>query len=348
MNTRVPRMSRASHVRYRFLAVLAAIAMLAIAAPAAANTPERITETDTSLVCDAVTGDAGELSVSASLSSLGGSAGSLLYWQAGSDPSVDQPTLESQGVDISIGADGVITATFDMFTPGDLGFEGGGEPIFVGVAEVTAFVSPTGEVEEIIDRFQNGNHRFHALGSRQSLAVTGGQVNVPTAGTFDLADAGCVGEELVVRRFTTQPDALITDEPIIHLACSVETATGFVNVGARSSPSDTYLVLEILDGADFYFGLMTAPDITAHGVTGVVEAANFEDPTAVATAGVSVRFSVIDRFKFRIPETSGWFMKTEYVYSVSGAISVNAPGISLDLPMESCIAFGDFATRLSH
>jgi hypothetical protein len=331
-------MFRPTRLHHRFLAVVGALAMLTIAAPVAANTPQRITETDTSLVCDSVTGDAGTIRVRASLSSTGGPTGFLNYWTAGTDPAVEQPTLVSQGVDVIIGTDGSITATFQMFTPGDLGLEGEAEPIFVGISELMALVSPTGEVEEIVEREQNGNHRFVALGGRQALMVTDGEAVVPTAGAFDLTGSVCEGRQQVVHMFTTQPDALVSNQHLIHLVCVVETANGLVSVGAQGSLNDTVLFLDIVDGTESYFGFTTAADISTHGVSGRVEAPMVGDPSVVAIADVSTRFSVIDRFKFRIPEGSGWIMQTYYLYSVSGTISVDAPGFSLDVPMENCLA----------
>ncbi len=322
--------------RVASLAVGGAVAMLTVAVPAAANTPERSTETETSVACDTVTGDSGTIRLAAALSSSGGPGGFLSYWKTGTDPVVDQPALVSQGVDVIIG-DGSLTATFQMFIPGDLGLETGAEPIFVGVAELTALVSPAGEVEEILVREQNGNHRFHASGSRQALAVTGGEVVVPTAGAFALTDADCEGRDQVLQMFTTQPDALVSEQHLILLSCVVGTPGGLVSVGAHGSLNDTSLSLDIVDGSDSYFGFTTTPDISTHGVTGSVEAAKAGDPSTIATADVSVRFSVVDRLKFRIPEGTGWIMVAEYLYAVSGSIHVEAPGFSLDVPMESCI-----------
>jgi hypothetical protein len=331
-------MFRPTRLHHRFFAVVGAIAMFTIAAPATANTPQRITETDTSLVCDTVTVDNGTIRIRASLSSARGPTGTLNYWKAGTDPAVEQPTLVSQGVDVIIGTDGSITATFQMFIPGDVGLEGEAEPVFVGVAELAAVVSPTGEIEEIVEREQNGNHRFTVLGWRQALGVTDGEAVVPTAGEFDLTGSVCEGRQQVLHMFTTQPDALVSNQHFIHLVCVVETANGLVSVGAQGSLNDTFLSLDIVDGTDSYLGFMTTPEISTHGVTGRVKAPLVGDPNVVATANVSTRFSVIDRFKFRIPEGSGWIMQTEYLYSVSGSISVDAPGYSLDVPMESCLA----------
>ena len=331
-------MFRPTRLHLRYLAVVSAVAMLTIAAPAAASTPQRITETETSLVCDTVTGGSGTIRMRASLSSVSGSIGFLNYWKAGTDPAADQPTLVSQGVDVSSGADGSISATYQMFIPGDLGLEGEAEPIFVGIAELAATISPTGDVEEIVEREQNGNHRFVAIGDRQALMVTDGEAVVPTAGEFALTGSVCEGRRQVVHMFTTQPNALVSNMFLINLVCAVETANGLVSVGAQGSLNDTFLALDIVDGTDSYFGFMSSPDISTHGVTGRVEAPMVGDPSVIATADVSTRFSVIERFKFRFPEGSDWIMQTRYRHAVSGTISIDAPSFSLDIPMESCAA----------
>jgi hypothetical protein len=117
-------------MRTRFTIFAALVMPLIIAAPVAAHTPLDFTEDATSMACDAVTSEAGTVRLTASVSSLSGPAGFLLFWADPADPAFDPPTLVSMGMDASIEADGSLTATYDMFTPGDVGIIAG-EPVFV-------------------------------------------------------------------------------------------------------------------------------------------------------------------------------------------------------------------------
>src|SRR5919106_3657200 len=122
-------------IRFSVLAALGA--SLAGAAPVIAHAPLEFTEESTAIVCEEVFGEGGVIRLAAGLLSPGGPVGDLRYWDSDSEPGLDEPTLtDANNVTVTL-VDGVITATFDMFTPE---VEEGPEPVFVGVAELTASV----------------------------------------------------------------------------------------------------------------------------------------------------------------------------------------------------------------
>ena len=336
----MPRLN--AHIRTRAIALLGALAMLSVAAPTAADTPERTTETDTMIACETVTNDGGTIRFVAISTNLGGPSGFLIYWADPGSP----PTLESQGVDVVIGADGSITATFDMYLPGDLGLEGDPEPIFVGTAELTATVEPTGDVEQILSRNQNGNQRTVISGGRQALAITGGEVTVPTGGTFDLPGTGCSGRQQVTEIVSTQPNADVSTGHLIQLDCFFETANGFVAVNGQSGATETFVGALIVDGTHVYFGEASAPRVDLRSVDASIALPMDGDPSVVATADVRARFSVLERAKGRVETESGWAAETAYLFGVDGTVSIDAPGLSLELPMDGC--FADAQVGISH
>ena len=338
----MPRLN--THIGTRAIALLGALALLSIAAPAAANTPERTTEHDTTIRCESVANEAGVIRFAVGSSDLGGPSGFLIYL---ADPN-DLPTLVSDGVDVAIGADGSITATFDMYLPGDLGLEGDPEPIFVGTAELVAYVEPTGDVEQILSRNQNGNQRTVITGGRQGLAITGGEVTVPTAGSFDLPGTDCSGRQQVTEIVSTQPNADVSTGHLIQVDCFFETADGFIAVSGQSGETETYVMAIIVDGADVYFGEASAPRVDLRGVQASIALPMDGDPSVVATANVSGRFSVVERAKGRFETDSGWATETAYLFAVNGTVSVDAPGISAELPMDGCFANAQIGIGHSH
>ena len=331
-------MSRPTVFQQRVIALVGTLAMLAFAAPAAANTPDRMTESDTSINCQAVPNIGGVMRVAASVSSLGGVEGFLSYWADPADPALDPPTLVSQGVETVIGADGSITAIFQMYLPGDLGLEGDAEPIFVGAAELNAIVEPTGDVEQILERTQNGNGRFVQRGGRQALTVTDGAVVVPTGGTFELAGAECIGRQQVVEMFATQPNAYVATGQLIQLDCFFETATGFVVLSGQSGATETFVGALIVDGTNVFFGEAVVPELNLHGAQSSIALPMDGDPSVIASADVSASFSVVERSKEKFLTETGWAMETAYLFGVDGSLSMHGPGLSLQLPMDGCSA----------
>jgi hypothetical protein len=316
-------------VRTRFTLVAAVVVPLIIAAPAAAHVPLDFTEDATSVVCEAVTDEAGAVRLTASVSSLSGPAGFLLFWAAPADPAFVPPTLVSMGMDASIGADGSLTATYDMFTPGDLGITAG-EPVFVGIAELTTTLSPIGQALVIDEVTRNGNSQFRIQGTSQPLAVAG-SLTVPTAGTFELA--GCVGEREILAFFGTQPDADVSTIDRTRVECFWGTDDGFVALEAQADEDDVFVQVLVIDGSGAHFGL-TVPSLSPDGIDATV----LLDPTGSAT--ISAEFASIERIKFKDKSENHWVMVTLDLLAVDGTISIETPGGQQALAMDdaSCLA----------
>jgi hypothetical protein len=316
-------------MKTRFTIFAALVVPLIIAAPAAAHAPLDFTEDATSVACEAVTSDAGTVRLTASVSSLSGPTGFLLFWGAPADPAFDQPTLVSMGMNASIQPDGSLTATYDMFTPGDLGITAG-EPVFVGTAELSTTLSPIGPAQVIDEVTRNGNSQFRIQGTSQTLAVAG-SLTVPTAGTFELA--GCVGEREILAFFATQPDADVSTIDRTRVECFWVTDDGFVALEAQADENDVFVQVLVIDGSGAYFGL-AVPSLSLDGIDATVAL----DPTG--SAEISADFTSFERIKFKDKTENHWVMVTLDLLSVDGTISIDTPGGTQQLAMDdaSCLA----------
>ena len=314
----------------RSRAILAALAMVAIpAAPAAAHAPLRSADDTTAVTCDALTGDAGTVRLAAGASSASGSGGFLRFWSAGLDPNADQPTLVSMGVTAGVAPDGTFTATYEMFSPGDLGITDT-EPVFVGTAELTASVAPIGDVVLVDVKNRNGNDQFRMEGTRQALSVTG-SVGVPTAGTFPLT--GCEGERESLTFFVTQPDASVSTIDRTRIECFWTTGDGFIGLDAQADDDEVFAQVTVIEGGGASFGL-GMPALTPEGVDATIEL------DTGGTASLAADFTAVERIKFKAPSENHWVMVTIEILSVAGTLSVDRPGGALQLPMDdaSCLA----------
>jgi hypothetical protein len=313
----------------RFTIFAALVVPLIIAAPAAAHAPLDFTEDATSMACEAVTSETGTVRLTASVSSLSAPAGFLLFWAAPADPAFDPPTLVSMGMAATIEADGSLTATYDMFTPGDLGITAG-DPVFVGIAELTTTLSPIGPAQVIDEVTRNGNSQFRIQGTSQTLAVAG-SLTVPTAGSFELA--GCAGEREILAFFGTQPDADVSTIDRTRVECFWVTDDGFVALEAQADENDVFVQVLVIDGSGAYFGL-AVPSLSPDGIDATVAL----DPTGSAT--ISAEFASIERIKFKDKSENHWVMVTLDLLSVDGTISIETPGGQQALAMDdaSCLA----------
>lgn len=312
------------------LPALAAVLMaFNLATPVSAHAPLDFTEDVTSVACEAVTDEGGTVRLTASVSSLSGPTGFLLYWAAPADPAFDPPTLISMGMDASIGADGSLAATYDMYTPGDLGITAG-EPVFVGAAQLTTNLSPIGPAQVIDEVTRNGNSQFRIRGTVQTLTGAG-SLTVPTAETFELV--GCSGEREVLAFFATQPDADVSTIDRTRVECFWVTDDGFVALEAQADEDDVFVQVLVIDGSGFYFGL-AVPSLSADGVDATVGL----DPTGSAT--ISADFASVERIKFKDKADNHWVMVTLDLLSVDGTVVIETPGGTPALTMDdaSCLA----------
>ena len=316
-------------MKTRFTIFAALLAPLIVAAPAAAHAPLDFTEDATSVVCEGVTGEPGTVRLTASVSSLSGPAGFLLVWAAPADPAFDQPTLVSMGMSASIQADGSLTATYEMFTPGDLGITTG-EPVFVGTAELTTTLSPIGPAQVIDEVTRNGNGQFRIRGTSQPLAAAG-SLTVPTVGTFELN--GCSGEREVLAFFATQPDADVSTINRTQIDCFWVTDDGFVALEAQADDNDVFVQVLVINTSGAYFGLAVR-SLSAGGIDATVGL----DPTGTAT--ISADFTSFERIKFKDKADNHWVMVTLDLLSVDGTVSIDTPGGTQALAMDdaSCLA----------
>jgi hypothetical protein len=316
-------------MRYiRFSSLAALVVPLVAAAPVAAHAPLDFTEDATSMACEAVTSETGTVRLTASVSSLSGPAGFLLFWADPADPAFDPPTLVSMGMDATIEADGSLTATYEMFIPGDEGVIAA-EPVFVGTAQLTTSLT-AGPVQVIDQVTRNGNSQFRKQGTSQELAVAG-EVTVPTGGTFELA--GCVGEREVLAFFATQPDADVSTIDRTRIECFWVTDDGFVALEAQADENDVFVQVLVIDGSGAYFGL-AVPSLSPDGIDATVAL------DSAGSAEISADFTSFERIKFKDKTENHWVMVTLDLLSVDGTISIDTPGGAQVLAIDdaSCLA----------
>ena len=329
-----PSTRRRNAPQLRAAVALAALALLIFTSPAAATEPVRETDNVTSVECDAATNAGGTVRLKAALSDLSGTNGFLQYWSG--DPDATAPSLVGEVTTFTVAEDGTIAVTFDVFE-GGLGLsEDDQEPVFVGVAELTLSVEP-GEITEIDDRFTGGgNHLAFRRGFSQELDVTDGQASVPTVGTFSLTGADCGAERESTTTFATQPAATISDAPFMVLQCSAATADGFVEFLAMAGDSTVFLAMTVVDGDDWFYGETQGLSFTTRGAEGSAVAPNVLDPSVAGSGTVSADFTVVDRIRTRFLTEDGWFARTEYVVTVEGTMTFDAPGIAIEVSLDGC------------
>ena len=315
-------------MRNRFTIVTALIVPMILAAPAAAHAPLSFTEDVTSVACEAVTGEAGTIRLTASVSSLSGPTGFLLFWAAPGDPTFDPPTLVSMGMDATVQADGSLVATYEMFTLGDLGITAG-EPVFVGTASLASSLAASGLAQVIDEVTRNGNSQFRIQGMSQALTVTG-SLALPTGTTFELD--GCGGEREVLAFFATQPDADVSTIDRTRIECFWVTDDGFVALEAQADEDGVFVGVLVIDSSGAYFG-EAVPSLSPDGIdaTAALDSAG--------SAEISADFASFEGIKFKDKSENHWVMVTLTLLSVDGTIVIETPVGLQELAMDgSCLA----------
>ena len=326
---------------------VAAIAIGAFAGPVAAHAPDLTTEVSTSVVCEEITSADGTIRFFAEHSSTVGARGFLNYWEAGADPAFTQPTLRGMGMTAEIQPDGSISASYDMYIPGDAGIVEAA-PVFVGVAEVSAALAPSGDPQLVDERLRNGNRQFVLQGARQPLSV-GGTASIPTAGTFDVTDADCVGLREALTTFSTRPDVDVSTIDRTQIGCFIEMADGFVSLDAQADGDDVSIGVFVMNAEGVFFGL-AVPNLTPDGIEADVELRPAVDGggPVVGNADVAAFFEPFLRTKFKDRGDDGWVMVTINDLAVDGSITLDLPGGSRILPMDSCLADARAVISMDH
>jgi hypothetical protein len=316
-------------IRVRYLVVASLLTLVGAAGPIRAHAPLNLAEETSTVACDRITGASGTVRATASVSTLTGAAGFLLFWAAPDDPGSSPPTLVSMGMDAAVQADGSLVASYDMFIPGDLGF-GAAEPVFVGTAQLTSVLAAIGPPDAIDTVTRNGNSQFRVQGSSQTLDVAG-EVTVPVAGWHALS--GCTGERETLSYFATRPDADVSTVDRTTLGCFWLTDTGVVAIDAQSDENDAFVTAFVLVGSGSYFGISVL-SLERDGVDATIGL----DPAGSLT--ISASFASVERTKFRESAGNGWVMVTVDALSVEGHAWLETPAGTSVLNMDdaSCVA----------
>src|SRR6266545_1311138 len=237
----------------RLIAILAGV-MLATAtfAGTAVGAPaNRFSDTQTTVVCDGLTNDAGTAFVFAAVSEEFGSFAELAFWVSPTTPETDPPTwITANSAVVLDGA--TLMATFDLVefqepvNPEDPPF---GDP--VGQATLEATLTPIGDPQPYSFQDQSGNHIFRIEGVFQELAVSG-TLDLPEAISYDLAS--CFGGVDTFTAFSNSPASSVARFSELQLSCSWETADGLVNLFAANGDFGSFSDLFVSDASGDYFG----------------------------------------------------------------------------------------------
>ena len=120
------------------------------------------------------------------------------------------------------------------------------------------------------------------------------------------------------------------------LDCSAVTADGYVEVGAFLGESHSHLSMSVIQGDAWFDGNTSDFTFSPDGVEGSLTLPNVLDPSVSGAGTLSAQFTVVDRIRTRFPNDDGWFMRIEYIVTVEGTLTFEAPGISLELPLDDC------------
>jgi hypothetical protein len=334
----------------RVLAILAGL-MLATAtfAGTALGAPaNRFSDTQTSVVCEGLTNDAGTAFVFAAISEEFGSFADLAFWASPATPETDPPTWITDNSAVVL--DGAtLMATFDLFefqepvNPEDPPF---GDP--VGEATLEATLTPLGDPQPYSFQDQSGNHVFRIEGVFQELAVSG-TLELPDEISYNLSPCFAGVDSFTV--FSNSPASSVDRFSELQLSCGWETADGFVSLFASNGDFGGFADLFVSDTSGDYFGFsegtLTDESFSATWDLFPVDEGGELDPVGSAEASADLTRTgerINDTFRF------GDFKVhvTGEILAVDGMLELTTPGGSQSLPMdgEHCYAADVRETQL--
>jgi hypothetical protein len=320
--------------------MLAAIAMLlAVAAPASAQSPISYTDQSTDVTCVDLRDAGVTVQLGLTASSTHGVNGILRVWEAPATPQTAAPTMISLDLSAQLSADGsALTAWFDLYLLGDLGLSEG-EPVFVGTALLSASLLPDGDAISHDDGSQAGNQLTRIEIVSQALDVEG-TLSLP--GGAALSAAPCEGHADVTTFFQTQPDASVFTRNLLVMGCVWATPDGLIVLDVSDRPAGAVAGLAVITDADTWFGEAEA-EIRETSVAASFTLVPFGDGAAGdASLAATLRHAGGDRFAFGEPGFR--HMELFQDFEGGGELSFAIPGASGVVALEDadCVIWTDF------
>lgn len=324
----------------RLLTAVAASSLIAALAPAMtlAAPPLRESETNVSMSCDGVSGDAGTVSIFAIWGDFIGSFGGLSLWTTG-DPASTNPNVVGGG---SVDWDGLtMTATFELVeivesTDPDDPF------VFpAGTASFEATLAPSGSPQilwSVQDR-SGANRISRGEESFQPLSVEGTlDVDLLTEPVAEYDMSGCFASSRALSFSITNPTARVLAASHVLVTCRWDTPDGSVHLGAIA---DRVSHVEVFEGEHYYIGLGDTSLMTASAYEdeyALVDARTGEDVgvgSASATLTRAEPLKTRDRLHNFKVTTTGWQL------SVDGLLSLTTPSGTNTYVMDDSSCYGE-------
>ncbi|MGH2455854.1 MAG: hypothetical protein ACRDHD_06315, partial [Candidatus Limnocylindria bacterium] len=278
------------HLR-RILIMAAAAALLvgSLPAVASAHRADRFSDSRLGIMCDMLTGEQGTAILFLEVSAQFGGSALVGYWEPGTSPEMDPPTLISNESEVIGTVEGsTVDAVMQLYTflepdPEDPEPDFYGEP--AGEATMSATLTPNGEIQTETQRSQDSNARFEVEITSQELAVAG-DLALPGEVAFDLS--ACRGVRESFEGFATNPDTYIQRSESLSLSCSWTDEDRSVFLFAGAGSFGGFSELYVIDASGEYGGFSEA-SLTTDAFSAEYELFAFgggdEEPVLAAVPG---------------------------------------------------------------
>ncbi len=315
-----------------------AFATALLVTPAAAAPSQRISDTESVLVCDAESDD-GTVFTFAVESETFGSFALLEFWQPPSSPGDDPTWISVTG---SVDFDGTsVTATYEMVE-----FNGAAEDPFgdpVGSAMLQATLTPVGDPQPYSDEGGgSGNQKFRRDGVFQEYSVSG-TLDLPMDISFALSTCAASSDTFTV--FSNSPASSVFRSSDISVSCGWQIGETIVSLFAAAGDFGPESQLFVSEGEEAaFFGVENSPLVlTSSQFTASFDVFDAQDPEPVDPVGSAEAAATLSRSghfreSFSFDRTKVHITGT--TFAVDGSLSIMTPDGTMELAMddESCFA----------
>lgn len=308
----------------RLLTAVAASSLIAALVPAMtlAAPPLRESETNVSMSCDGVSGDAGSVSIFAISGDFVGSYGGLALWTTG-DPASTGANVVSIGG--SVDWDGLtMTATFELVeivesTDPDDPF------VFpAGTAGFEATLAPSGS-PQILWSFQDrsGSNRISRGEEAFQLRSVEGtlEVDLLTGPVAEYDMSVCFASSTTLSFSVTNPTASVLAASHVLVTCRWDTPDGHVHFAVLGAETGA---VEVFEGESDFSGIWEL-SLTSSGFEAEIPLHDGDTGEAVGTATASGTLARAEPLKTRDRSRNLKVTTTGWLLSVDGTLNVTTP-----------------------
>jgi hypothetical protein len=327
----------------RVLAPLAAAALATatLAGTVVAAPSQRVSDTQVAVVCEDLTSADGTAYAVAAVSETFGIFGEIGFWDPTADPTIDPPTWIGIATDVDATASSMEARyqVFEFEIPDDPE----GSPIGdeVGIAELSAALTPDGPAEDYRFRDpQGGNQKYRETGTQQSYIVEG-SLDLPEGISYDLGT--CTGFSITYTAFQNAPASRVFSASDFQVNCVWELEEDVVFLFAAGQGDTAFIDLNIFGASGEIFGALVEGALTETSLEATWDLYEFslgsEDPIGTASAS-AVLAETSERINDRFSDGSFKFHATGRIYSVAGTLDLGLPSgdVSLAMDAEHCFA----------